>query len=529
MNLNNEPRINAGTRHPGGSDTSPRTSAALSLRGISKSYPGVQALEGVDLDVWPGECHALLGQNGAGKSTLVKVMSGVEVPTEGEIILEGSPRRFGNPGDAQANGIYTIHQELSLAPGLSVAENIYLSDLPTTRAGLVDWNRLHRRATEDLLNLGFDIPADTPVGTLSMAEQQAVEIAKAVHRKARVILLDEPTATLPKPEVEKLFELVERLRGEGVAIVFISHRLDEVYRLCDRITVMRDGRKVLTRTSAELPEEEAVRAMVGENLIGELVGQLTTGGRRRINPRTVDSGKEKPMLEVRNLSDSHLLDEVALSVMPGEAVAVTGLVGSGQSELAACLFGSRPHLTGEFLMRGRQVSIRTPRDAIKAGLGWIPEDRKSQGLVLDMSVQANISMPSLHTIRRFGFRRGSKERRLADGMIHSLGIRVRDADQHVGTLSGGNQQKVVFAKWIAAGAELLIVSEPTRGVDVAAKETIYKAIGTYLAQGGSVLLITSEIEEALMSDRIYVMQRGRLSTSFAHDMIDSDGLLSMLR
>lgn len=525
MHLSHEPRRDFEVHQPGSGKT-----AALSLRRISKSYPGIQALEHVDLDIWPGECHALLGQNGAGKSTLVKVMSGVEIPTEGEIILQGSPRFFSSPGEAQANGIYTIHQELSLAPGLSVAENIYLSDLPTTGAGIiVDWSRLRRKAREDLLNLGFDIPAETPVGTLSMAEQQAVEIAKAVHRKAKVILLDEPTATLPQPEVQKLFELVERLRGEGVAIVFISHRLDEVYRLCDRITVMRDGRKVQTKTSAELPAEEAVRAMVGEKLIGGFVGQLTTGGRRRINPRGADSDKETPILEVKNLSDSHLLTDIGLSVMPGEAVAVTGLVGSGQSELAACLFGSRPHLTGQFLIGGRPVRIRAPRDAIKAGLGWIPEDRKSQGLVLDMSVQANISMPSLRRIQRLGFRKGSKERQLADRMIDSLGIRVRDANQHVGTLSGGNQQKVVFAKWIAAGAQLLIVSEPTRGVDVAAKETIYEAIGIYLAQGGSVLLLTSEIEEALMSDRIYVMQRGRLSDSFAHDMIDSDRLLSMLR
>jgi ribose transport system ATP-binding protein len=528
MSMIQEPRPAMESVPAAGQEEPAAAPPVLRLSGISKSYPGIQALDRVDLEIRPGECHALLGQNGAGKSTLVKVMSGVETPTEGVIILDGSPTRFSNPADAQAAGIYTIHQELSLAPGLSVAENIYLSDLPTRGAGIVNWRQLRRQATADLLSLGFDIRADTPVEALSVAEQQAVEIAKAVHHKAKVILLDEPTATLPKPDVEKLFQLVERLTSEGVAVLFISHRLDEVYRLCDRATVMRDGRRVLTRTTAELPAEEAVRAMVGDNLAGEFVGQISRGGRRRINPAGVRYDQE-PRFEIRGLSDSLLLDHVSLTVMPGEAVAVTGLVGSGQSELAACLFGSRPHLSGEFLMGGLSRRIRSPRDAIKFGLGWIPEDRKWQGLVLEMSVKANISMPSLPAMRRFGFRRSSKEHRLAEKMIQSLGIRVRDADQQVGTLSGGNQQKVVFAKWIAAGAQLLIVSEPTRGVDVAAKETIYQAIGTYLSEGGSVLLLTSEVEEALMSDRIYVMQRGRLTDPLDHDAIDSDLLLSMLR
>ncbi len=501
----------------------------LRLVGVSKSYPGVRALDGIDLDIWAGECHAMLGQNGAGKSTLVKIMSGIEAPSEGELYLEGARVRFSRPIDAQQAGIYTIHQELSLAPALTVAENVYISDLPRNKLGVINWNAVRRNAAAAVRNLGFDIPVDTPVGMLSMAEQQVVEIAKAVHHKARVLLLDEPTATLPQPDVDRLFEVVDKLRSEGVAVVFISHRLDEVYRLCDRISVMRDGRRIQTRSVSELAPDAAVRSMVGESLVDDLLGQITSGTRRRINPKAV-SRDAPAIVDVRGLSDSNLLRDISLTVKVGEAVAVTGLVGSGQSELGAALFGSRARTAGEIQVNTtHRLRGRAPREAIGAGLGMIPEDRKSQGLVLDMTVKANISLASLGSINRFGIRQGGKESDIADEMIRELGIKVRDAEQVVGTLSGGNQQKVVFAKWIAAGADVLIINEPTRGVDVSAKESIYDGIARYLAEGGSVLLLTSELSEALMADRIYVMQNGRLTDSFEHEMTDLDHLLGLLR
>ncbi|MFL0711273.1 MAG: ATP-binding cassette domain-containing protein [Microcella pacifica] len=335
-------------------------------------------------------------------------MSGIEAPTAGELHLDGKRVQFARPVDAQHAGIYTIHQELSLAPYLSVAENIYISDLPRNNLGIINWRAVHRNAEVEIRNLGFDIPVDIPVGMLSMAEQQVVEIAKAVHRKAKVILLDEPTATLPQPDVDRLFEVVGKLRAEGVAVVFISHRLDEVYRLCERISVMRDGRRIQTKLALELTPEAAVRSMVGEGLVDDMVGQITRGVRRRINPRGAAPGASS-ILDVRGLSDANLLRDVSFTVKSGEAVAVTGLVGSGQSELATTLFGGGTRTEGEIYVNAHRLRTQAPREAIRAGLGMIPEERKSQGLVLDMTVKANISMASLGSINRFGVRRSGKE------------------------------------------------------------------------------------------------------------------------
>jgi ABC-type sugar transport system ATPase subunit len=499
----------------------------LSLRGIRRGFPGVQALDGVDLDLRAGECHGLLGQNGAGKSTLVKIISGADAPDAGTIELDGSPLRLTRPADAQAAGIFTIYQEMSLVSGLTVAENIYLSDLPRRR-GVVDWGRIRRDARETLGSLGFSIDVDRHVGTLPVAEQQAVEIAKAVHHNARVLLLDEPTATLPKPDVEKLFDVVRRLKAAHVSVLYISHRMEEVYEICDRITALRDGRRVTTQRIEDISQDDAVRAMVGDRLVAGLVGQHGAGKRRRINPGRADS-EATPIFEARAISDDTLLQDVSIRIQPGEAVAVSGLVGSGQSQLAGCLFGSRPLTSGEVLIDGRVVDVDSPRAAIRAGIGLVPEDRKTQGLVLDMPLTPNISLASLARVSRLGLLRGRRENRLAETMIERLGVQPRRASQKAGNLSGGNQQKVVFAKWLAAGARLLLFSEPTRGVDVAAKEGIYEAIGDFLRQGGSALVLSSEIDEALMCDRIYVLARGRIAGEFSHDAIDPDRLLALLR
>jgi len=499
----------------------------VQLRSIGRVFPGVRALDGVDLQLRAGECHGLLGQNGAGKSTLVKILSGADEPDCGVIEVDGVAVRLSNPADAHAAGIYTIFQELSLVASLTVAENIYLSDLPRQR-GLVSWGRMRRQASEALRSLGFQIDADRRVGTLPVAEQQAVEIAKAVHHRVRVLLLDEPTATLPRPDVSKLFDTLRRLKASGVAVLYISHRMDEVFEICDRLTVLRDGRRVTTRPISELSEDDAVRAMVGDRLMTGLVGQHGSGRRRRINTGAARQDSE-PILEARNLSDGELLEGVSVRIAPGEAVAVAGLVGSGQSQLAACLFGSRPHTSGEILVDGQPLDLRSPQDAIRAGIGLVPEDRKTQGLVLDMTLTPNISMASMGRVARAGLLSGRREQRLAETMIDRLGVYPRRTDMKAANFSGGNQQKLVFAKWLAARARLLLFSEPTRGVDVAAKEGIYDAIGEFLREGGSALILSSEIDEALMCDRIYVLARGRNAGEFNHDAVDPDQLLARLR
>lgn len=499
----------------------------LRLRDISKSFSGVQALSSVNLDVRAGEVLGLLGQNGAGKSTLVRIVSGAETPSAGEILVDGAPVQFRVPGDALTAGIFTIYQELSLVPQLSVAENVYLSRLPR-RGGLVDWPRLRRTARETLESLGFDIDVDKAVADLPLAQRQAVEIAKAVHHRAKVVLLDEPTATLPRPDVAKLFELIRRLRSDGVGILYISHRLDEIYDICDRISVLRDGQHIATRPTSEVGPSEAVRLMVGEGLAGGLVGQLAQGGRSRIN---VSSPRKDgpPALEVRSLSDEHSLRDVSLTVMPGEAVAVTGLVGSGQSELAACIFGIRPRTSGEVFVGGREIAARSPGAVIRAGLGWLPEERKLQGLVLEMSVGANLTLANLRKVAPMGLLRRRVERKVAQKMVQTLGVKTAGIGQKVSTLSGGNQQKIVFGKWLLANTRTMIFSEPTRGIDVAAKEEIYREMRNFLSQGGSVLVLSAEIDEALMCDRIYVINRGHIVATFAHEGMDPDRLVELLR
>jgi ribose transport system ATP-binding protein len=499
----------------------------LSLRGISKVFPGVKALDGVELELHAGECLGLLGQNGAGKSTLVKIVSGAQTPDTGTIALGGEPVRFTTPRDAEAAGVFTVYQELSLVPGLSVAENVFMSDLPR-RGGVVRWGHVVRSARETLRSIGFDFDVTKPVRSLPVGQRQAVEIAKAVHHDPRVLLLDEPTDTLGRPDVEKLFEVVRGLKRRGVSILFISHRLDEVYEICDRVCVLRDGRRVTTRPTSEMSADDAVRAMVGDRLTDGLVGQVSAGrSRRRINTARVPADGT-PMLEVRSLSDEGLLRDVSLKVMPGEAVAVAGLIGSGQSELAGSLFGSR-RSTGEIRVQGRRIAIRSPRAAIRAGLGLVPEDRKSQGLVLDMPLAPNVSMASLRRVAPLGVLRRRKEEQLAQETIRKLAVKATHSGQRAGTLSGGNQQKVVFGKWLAADAKVMILCEPTRGVDVAAKEEIYGAIRDYLARGASTLVLTSEIDEALLCDRIYVLARGRIVGELPHDETDHGRLVSLLR
>ncbi len=504
-----------------------RPESLLKLRDVSKFYGGVTALYGVDLELRRGEVLGLLGQNGAGKSTLVKIMSGAESPSSGHIECGGRAQRFRDPQDARRAGISTIFQELSIAPQLSVAENIFLSDLPR-RAGVVDWSRMRQDAREILGSLGFPMDVTASAGSLPVAQRQVIEIAKAVHHGAKVLLLDEPTATLPNSDVAKLFELVERMRASGVSVVYISHRLDEVFEICDRIAVLRDGRHIATQPVADVTPDDAVRLMIGERFVGSLVGQLSGGGHARINTEPVDPVAD-PVLEVRGLDDGRAVHGVSITVRPGEAVAVTGLVGAGQSELAACIAGARKIASGEVVIDGRHRRIRRPSDAIRLGIGWLPEDRKHQGLVLGMPVSANLTMAGMKRITRGGFLSRRRERRLAAGVVEGLGIKAANLTQPVGSLSGGNQQKVVFGKWLLTDIRVLICSEPTRGIDVAAKQEIYRQLREFLRRGGSVLVLSSEIDEALMCDRVYVIGRGEMLAEFDHDEIDPERLLALLR
>jgi ribose transport system ATP-binding protein len=496
--------------------------AVLEIRGLSKAYPGVKALDNCDLTVRGGEVHALLGQNGAGKSTLIKLISGVEQPDSGLILLNGQRVVFQSPQEAQRAGIFTIFQELSLVPGLSVAENIFISDLPTNRFGKVRWRQLRNKAVRAVEWLGFAVDVDSPVQALSVAQKQGVELAKALHHNAKVVLLDEPSATLPQPEIARLFEILRTLKSRGLALIYISHRLKEVWELCDAATVLRNGRKTGTFSIASTNGTDLVRAMVGRDLKFSRVGEAIGSERKA---RLGTGGSNKVVLSVRDIDDGSAVRGVSFNLHHGEILGITGLVGNGQSELAACTFGGRARVKGEISVHGKPVSVRSPGDAIRAGVGYLPDERKTEGLVLTMSVASNITLASHQAFSRLTVIDKRQERSISDTMIDTLAIKAGELGfrQPVGTLSGGNQQKVVLAKWLISKCGILLFSEPTRGVDIAAKEEIYELIKRFVLDGGSVVLITSELPEALMCDRVLVMSHGRLVGSLDYAEIDPQG------
>ncbi len=498
----------------------------LQMEDLSKAYPGVQALDGVGFEVRAGEIHALLGQNGAGKSTLIKLLSGADQPDAGTIRVDGHEAVFRAPREAQKSGIFTIYQELSLIPDLSVAENIFIADLPKGRLGTVSWPEVRRRAASTMQWIGLSVDVDRPVRSLSVAQKQGVELAKALHHEARVVLLDEPSATLPQPDVRRLFEVLRTLKSHGLAIVYISHRLEEVEQLCDIATVLRNGRKVGTFSVAQTGQADLIRAMIGRELKSGRVGETSKGQKK---PRLGTGGNAHIVLSVRGLDDGQAVHDLSFDLRQGEILGITGLVGNGQSELAACLFGARLRVAGEIRLNGEPVRIRTPNNAIRAGIGLLPEERKTQGLVLPMSVDSNITMASHRDFSHLTVIDGRKERSAVDQMIATLGVRVSNRKQPVGTLSGGNQQKVVFAKWLVSRCKVLVFVEPTRGVDVETKEEIYELIAAFAANRGSVILISSEIPEASMCDRVLVMSRGCFTGELAYDDIDpsSDSILDL--
>jgi len=503
----------------------------LEMRGITKSFPGVRALDGVSLAVGRGEVVALVGENGAGKSTLIKVLSGCYRADAGEIAFAGQRLGRYSPSQAQRLGIAVIYQEFNLAPPLSVAENVFVGRQPRTRLGTIAFAQM-RAATQRILD-SLELPLDArrPVASLSVAEQQMVEIAKAISFQSKLIVMDEPTAALTEHETAKLFALVRRLRNQGVSIVYISHRLEEVFALADRVEVLRDGRNAGGLAIGEATVDKIIRLMVGRELTEMFHKQpAPLGG---------------PALEVRGLSRAASgVRNVSLSVRAGEIVALAGLVGAGRTEIARAIFGIDRPDAGEIAVGGKPVSVRCPRDAIRAGMGLVPENRKEQGLFLMLAVRENATAAGLTLGRAYlhaedrdgvqvctpylGFIRLAAERRLVGSLISQLRIRTPSQEQQVQFLSGGNQQKVVLARWLALRPRVLLLDEPTRGIDVGAKAEIYALMGELVRQGVGILMISSELPEVLgMSDRILVVRQGAIAGELARAQATQEAIMHL--
>jgi ribose transport system ATP-binding protein len=466
------------------------------MRAIRKSFPGVLALDDVDLEVRPGEVHVLLGENGAGKSTLMKVLSGSLGKDAGEIRIDGQAVDIHGPRHAQQLGIRTIYQELNLVPPLSAAANIFLGREPG-RWGVLDRQTAEREAARLLAELGVTVDPARPVRELGIAHQQMVEVAKALSEEGRILIMDEPTSALTATEIGELFAAIERLRARGTSIIYISHRLEEVARIGDRVTVMRDGRRVATLPAGTTPIPELVRLMADRE-VGEHFP------RRRGTP-----GEE--LLRVEHLTRGDRLRDVSLTLRRGEIVGITGLLGAGRTELARAIIGAEPPTSGRVMVKGRATVIRRPKDALAHGLGLVPEDRKTQGLVLGLSVERNVALPNTRRLSAWGIVRAATESALAARWVRDMRIKTPSLGQPARLLSGGNQQKIVLGKWLAADVEVLIVDEPTRGIDVPAKVEIYDLMNRLTAEGKGILMISSELPEVLgMSDRVLVMRGGRV-------------------
>lgn len=469
----------------------------LEMRGIVKSFPGVQALRGVNLFLQPGEVLALLGENGAGKSTLIKVLGGAHLADAGSLLIEGRARILNSPQAARAAGVAVIYQELNLVPGLTAVENIFLGK-EKTRIGFVARQSERELAQQLFRRLGVTLDLDRPCRRLSTAQQQLVEIAKALAGKARILVMDEPSAALTSHEVDRLFEVIRDLKAQGIGIIYISHRLDEIYRIADRVMVLRDGSNVGEGRVADLGRPQLIQMMVGRELKDEFPARVSSLGPIR--------------LQVDGLSSGRAVQNVSFSVRRGEILALTGLVGAGRTETVRLIFGADRREAGEIRLDGQLMAIRGPRDAIAAGIGLLTEDRKLQGLVLNHSVCDNFGLPNLPRLSRAGFVRRGQERKEFSQFVDQLAIKVPHAEQKAGTLSGGNQQKVVLAKWLARNCDVLIFDEPTRGIDVGAKYEIYLLLNELAAQGKAIVMISSELPEVLgMADRILVMHGGRIT------------------
>ncbi len=470
----------------------------LEMRGVSKSFPGVRALQNVTLTAYNGEIHALMGENGAGKSTLMKILAGAYSADAGTILIDGKPVKISNPLDARNLGVSTIYQELTLATNLTVAENVFLGDELRVRGALLDKNEMYRQSESVLKRVGAVFHPTDRVGRLSIAEQQLVEIARALRHDSKVLIMDEPTAALSDAETERLFEIIRKLRDDGLAIIYISHRMAEVYELADRVSVLRDGEYIGTLDRSEISASEIIRMMVGRSL-----SEFYKHERTRSAGETI--------LEVKNVTDGGKIHESSFTVRSGEIVGLSGLVGAGRTELARLVFGADPRTGGEIFVEGKRVHISNPNDAMSAGIGYLPENRKEQGLFLEMSALDNIGINVLAENASVGVIRRKSIRHIVADAIRELAIRVSSSAALAIGLSGGNQQKLLVARWLTIKPKVLLLDEPTRGVDVGAKSEIYRIMGNLASEGVGVLFISSELPEIVgMCDRVLVMREGRI-------------------
>ncbi|WP_233860155.1 sugar ABC transporter ATP-binding protein [Paraburkholderia sp. HD33-4] len=485
----------------------------LELRHASKSFGRVQALGDASLELWPGEVHALLGENGAGKSTLVKILAGVHAPDTGELLVDGVPRQFSNPAEARDAGLAVIYQEPTLFADLSIAENIFMGRQPRDKLRRIRYDEMNREVDALLSSLGVNLRADRLVRGLSIADQQVIEIAKALSLDANVLIMDEPTAALSLTEVERLFVIVRALRERDVAILFITHRLEEVFALTQRMTIMRDGVKVFDALTADMTIDAIVSKMVGRDLDTFYPKADVTPGEVR--------------LAVRGLTRHGVFKDISFDVHAGEIVALAGLVGAGRSEVARAIFGIDPVDAGEVKIAGRQLSLGKPTAAVRAGLALVPEDRRAQGLALELSIARNTSLTVLGRLVKHGLISARSESALAADWGKRLRLKASDLEAPVGTLSGGNQQKVVLGKWLATDPKVLIIDEPTRGIDVGAKAEVYRTLAELVREGMAVLMISSELPEVLgMADRVLVMHEGRISADIAREDANEERVMT---
>lgn len=485
----------------------------LSLSSISKSFPGVQALDSVNLEVYPGEIHALVGENGAGKSTLMRIISGASSKDSGSMKWRGYEVDIKTPIEAQNLGIAMIHQELALVPYIDIGKNIFLGREPQGKIpGLIDWSNLYQASSDILDSLGLNISPRTIIKDLSIAQQQMIEIAKSLSMDASLLVMDEPTSALTDREVETLFEQMSRLRSEGVSIIFISHRLEEVYRVADKVTVLRDGRWIGTHPADSLSENEIVKMMVGRELVAS---------------KTHEShSTDVSVLRLNDVHTSGIVRGVSLDLKEGEILGIAGLVGAGRTELLEAIFGVRHITQGQILLEGEQIELDSPSKAIHSGVGFVPEDRKAQGLFLNMGVRQNIVLAALDTLTRLGIVLRTRANALTSSLIKQLDIRPPNQQQRVRNLSGGNQQKVVIARWLALEPRVLLLDEPTRGIDVGAKSEIHALLDQMAKTGVAILMVSSELPEILsVCDRILVMREGRLMLETEPDSTTQDEIM----
>ena len=494
----------------------PDLAPVLEMRNISKTFPGVKALQNVQLTIYPGEVHALMGENGAGKSTLMKTLSGAyQADPGGEILIEGKPVKVNGPIEAREAGVSIIYQELALAPNLSVAENIYLNREPG-KSGLIDRAAMIEGSKGVLQRLGAAFTPQTLVGSLSIAEQQMVEIARAVHANSRILVMDEPTTALSSRESDKLFDIVRQLRRDGLAIIYISHRMAEVYELSDRVSVLRDGTYVGTILRDEMTPDVVVRMMVGRDLSSFYKKS------HRFRPNA------PPVLEVRGIGDGRRVHDVSFNLHPGEVLGLAGLVGAGRTEMARMLFGADPRKTGDIRLAGKPVQIRSPQDAIDVGLVYLTEDRKAEGVLLDMSAKDNINLMICTKDAKAGVLDLKRMMARCKDAIAAMKIRVAGPDITVGSLSGGNQQKCLLSRLLETRPMVLILDEPTRGVDVGAKSEIYRIIDDLAKAGAGILVISSELAEVVgVADRVIVMREGHLEGEVTGDDIDQENIIAL--